>query len=117
MPPHLARLRLRRPEWSINGPAAAALPDLLAPVDLPKWSVAVAELRTDLHHILEAAGYRVRPSEAPWVLVESAELRTRLAADAICVRDCSSFGWPATVRIAVPDADGLARLEKSLMRR
>ena len=32
----------------------------------------------------------------------------------IVVRDCASFGLDGVVRIAVPDADGLARLEHAL---
>lgn len=107
-------LRARRPEWSVNGPAVAALADLLAPVDLPKWAAAVAELRDDLCRILESAGYRVEAADAPWVLVEPVAIRARLAGHAICVRDCTSFGWPGTARVAVPDADGLARLEAAL---
>jgi histidinol-phosphate/aromatic aminotransferase/cobyric acid decarboxylase-like protein len=109
-----AALRELRPGWSVNGPAAAALPDLLAPVDLPKWSAAVAELRDELSLILRRAGYEPEPSDANWVLVEAADLRDHLARSAICVRDCSSFGRPGTVRIAVPDAQGLERLAAAL---
>lgn len=107
-------LRRRRPAWSVNGPAAAALSDLLAPVDLPKWAVAVAELRRDLESVLHRAGYQPRPSDANWLLVDAPGLRDHLARAAICVRDCSSFGLPGTVRIAVPDPDGLERLEAAL---
>ncbi|HMC40586.1 MAG TPA: aminotransferase class I/II-fold pyridoxal phosphate-dependent enzyme [Acidimicrobiales bacterium] len=107
-------LRRRRPAWSVNGPACAALPDLLAPVDLPKWAAAVAELRADLIGLLTARGYRPEPSDANWVLVDSPGLRDRLAAAAVCVRDCASFGMPGTVRIAVPGPDGLERLEAAL---
>lgn len=109
-----AALRARRPAWSVNGPAVAAMADLLAPVDLPKWAAAVAELRGDLIDLLGRAGYRPRPSDANWVLVDDPQLRERLARAAICVRDCSSFGLPGTVRIAVPDAAGLERLEAAL---
>lgn len=108
------RLRRRRPAWSVNGPAAAALPDLLAPVDLTKWAAAVAELRGDLESVLRRAGYRPRPSDANWLLVDAPDLRDHLARAAICVRDCSSFGLPGTVRIAVPDPDALERLEAAL---
>ena len=45
------------------------------------------------------------------MLVDAPGLRDRLAAHAIAVRDCASFGLPGTVRIAVPDDRGLARLE------
>jgi histidinol-phosphate/aromatic aminotransferase/cobyric acid decarboxylase-like protein len=109
-----AGLRERRPAWSVNGPAVAALPDLLAPVDLPKWAGEVAALRSDLASILQRAGYRPRPSDANWLLVDDPRLRDRLARAAICVRDCSSFGMPGTVRIAVPGPEGLERIEAAL---
>ena len=48
------------------------------------------------------------------MLVDGPGLRERLAARAILVRDCASFGLPGTVRIAVPDARGLARLASAL---
>jgi histidinol-phosphate aminotransferase/threonine-phosphate decarboxylase len=48
------------------------------------------------------------------VLVEAPGLRDRLARSAIAARDCASFGWPGVVRIAVPDENGLARLEAAL---
>lgn len=108
-------LRLARPQWAVNGPAAAALPDLLAAVDLPKWAAAVGELRAELYSVLDRAGYRAEPSDANWVLVDAPELRAELARAAICVRDCASFGRPGTVRIAVPDGDGLERLEEALL--
>jgi histidinol-phosphate/aromatic aminotransferase/cobyric acid decarboxylase-like protein len=107
-------LRRRRPRWAVNGPAVEALPDLLEPVDLPKWAVAVAALRGELRATLEAAGYAARPSDANWLLVDDPELRERLARKAICVRDCASFGMPGTVRIAVPGSEGLRRLRDAL---
>ena len=113
-PSTAADLRSLRPQWAINGPAVAALPELLAAVDLPKWAAAVADLRADLRAVLERAGYRAEASEANWLLVDAPELRAKLARAAICVRDCASFGRPGTVRIAVPDSDGLERLEAAL---
>lgn len=107
-------LRTRRPVWSVNGPAVAALPDLLAPVDLPKWASAVTDLRRDLESVLTRSGYPPRPSDANWVLVDAPDLRDRLARAAICVRDCTSFGLPGTVRIAVPGSAELERLEAAL---
>ena len=108
------RIKARQPQWSVNGLAVSALPALLDTVDLPTWAEAVAGLRRDLSDLLRRAGFRPRPSDANWVLVESPDLREHLAAQAIAVRDCASFGLPGVVRIAVPDRPGLARLEAAL---
>ncbi len=48
------------------------------------------------------------------MLVDGPDLREHLAARAILVRDCANFGMPGTVRIAVPDSRGLARLASAL---
>jgi histidinol-phosphate/aromatic aminotransferase/cobyric acid decarboxylase-like protein len=111
-----ARLLERQPQWALNGLAAAALPELLEQVDLPVWAAAICRLRDDLTTLLRTAGYQPRPAQANWVLVDAPHLRDQLAAQAILVRDCASFGLPGTVRVAVPDAAGLARLEAALSR-
>ena len=108
------RLRRRRPEWSLNGLAAEALPEMLLGVDLPLWQKLTAELRHDLSEILRGAGFEPGPSDANWLLVDAAALRDHLARHAILVRDCNSFGMPGTVRIAVPGSAGLERLEAAL---
>ena len=112
--PDVGRFRGCQPEWSVNGLAAAALPDLLETVDLPGWAQAVAGLRTDLVGVLRSAELSPQPSDANFVLVRAPGLRARLAPHRILVRDCASFGLPDHVRIAVPDDDGLARLEEAL---
>ena len=109
------RVASRQPAWSVNGLAAAALPELLATVDLPAWSAGTARLRARLVEVLEGRGLRVlEGSVAPWVLVDEPDLRARLAPRGVVVRDCTSFGLPRHARIAVPDEDGLARLEEAL---
>lgn len=108
------RLRRRQPCWSVNGLAAAALPDLLDRADLPAWAGRVRALRADLCRLLGAGGLDPRPSDANWVLVEAPGLRERLARRGVVVRDCASFGLPGVMRIAVPGPDGLARLEGAL---
>lgn len=113
-PAAVTRLRRRQPEWSVGTIACAALPQLLATADLPAWSAATARWRAELVSILASAGFAAEAADANWVLVEAPTLRARLAAHAIAVRDCASFGLPGTVRIAVPDADGLARLDAAL---
>jgi histidinol-phosphate/aromatic aminotransferase/cobyric acid decarboxylase-like protein len=113
-PADARRIADRQPAWSVNGLVCAALPDLLAPVDLPRWSAEVASLRDALVAVLRAAGLDPEPSDACWVLVEASGLRDRLAPKGVAVRDCTSFGLPHHVRIAVPDRHGLARLQEAL---
>lgn len=110
----IRRLRGRQPEWSVNGLAAASLPDLLDSVDLRGWAADVAGLRGRLVRVLSDAGLEPQPSDANFVLVRAPGLRARLAPQAILVRDCASFGLPDHVRIAVPDHAGLARLGDAL---
>ena len=102
-PTLIKRLAALQPQWSLNGLAASALPDLLATVDLPGWAKATADLRHDLARLLQEHGFASWPSEANWLLVHAPDLREHLADHAILVRDCTSFGMAGVVRIAVPD--------------
>jgi histidinol-phosphate/aromatic aminotransferase/cobyric acid decarboxylase-like protein len=108
------RFGRRQPAWSVNGLAAAALPDLLDRVDLAAWSTQVARLRGALVGVLHDHGFDPEPSDANFVLVRAPGLRTRLAPLGVLVRDCATFGMPDHVRIAVPDDAGLARFEEAL---
>jgi histidinol-phosphate/aromatic aminotransferase/cobyric acid decarboxylase-like protein len=109
-PAVIARLAGRQPRWALNGLAAAVVPELLARADLPSWAAATARRR----EALAAAIPGVEPSDANFVLVRveegAAEARARLARRGVLVRDCTSFGLPGHVRVAVPDEIGLARL-------
>jgi histidinol-phosphate/aromatic aminotransferase/cobyric acid decarboxylase-like protein len=107
-------IRAGQTAWSVNGIVTAALPDLLDTVDLPTWSAGIAELRAALVDVLLDAGLAPEPSDACWVLVKAPGLRARLAPRGVAVRDCSSFGLPDHVRIAVPDRRGLTRLQEAL---
>ncbi len=113
-PALIADLSGRQPEWSVNSLAASALADLLEQADLASWARSVKELRNDLVELLRAHGFVARPSDANWVLVDAPGLRERLAPQGVVVRDCASFGLAGVVRIAVPSADGLARLDEAL---
>jgi histidinol-phosphate/aromatic aminotransferase/cobyric acid decarboxylase-like protein len=106
----------RRPEWSVNALALAVLGDLLDRADLRGWSAAIASARGDLVALLAAHGLVAEASDAPWVLVRASGLRNRLAPHGVVVRGCAGFGLPDHVRIAVPDAAGLARLGTALER-
>jgi histidinol-phosphate/aromatic aminotransferase/cobyric acid decarboxylase-like protein len=114
-PTTITALAALQPEWSVNGLAAAALPDLLAAADLPAWRDDVARLRSALVDVLRRHGFRPLPSDANYVLVPNAGgLRDRLARHLVVVRDCASFGLTDHVRVAVPDDAGRARLEEAL---
>jgi histidinol-phosphate/aromatic aminotransferase/cobyric acid decarboxylase-like protein len=114
-PDLIGRVAGRQARWSVSTLALVSLPDLLATVDLPAWSAAVAAARTELVGVLVGHDLSPRPSAANFVLVDGAPgLRAALAPHGVVVRDCSSFGLPESVRIAVPDADGLARLDAAL---
>ena len=104
-----------QPAWPVNSLALAALPDLLATADLAAWQRAIAARRGELVALLRAHGWLASGADAPWVLVDGAGgLRERLAPLGVVVRDCTTFGLPDVVRIAVPDDRGLTRLEEVL---
>ena len=114
-PDLLARLRRRQPAWSVNGLAAAALPDLLRTADLPGWAARIAELRKELTAVLSSHDLDPAPSDANYVLCRRARgLRERLAPRGVVVRDCDSFGLTGQARVAVPGPDGLERLVAAL---
>jgi histidinol-phosphate/aromatic aminotransferase/cobyric acid decarboxylase-like protein len=108
------RCRARQPAWSVGSLASTALPELLTPVDLPAWRDGIAGLRHCLGGVLAAHGLTARPSDASWLLVDAPGLREALAPHGVVVRDCASFGLAGVVRIAVPDEDGLTRLDRAL---
>ena len=109
-PAIIGRLAERQPRWALNGLAAALVPELLARADLPAWAAAGEQRR----RALVAALPGVEDSDANFVLVRvpegAAAGRARLARQGVLVRDCTSFGLPHHVRVAVPDGAGLERL-------
>lgn len=116
-------LAARRPRWSVSGPAAALLPDLLDRTDLTGWHDSLVALRRRLAIELRAVGLPTDETDAPWVLCRPAptdrhtptdrctvDLRARLAPLGVIVRDCTSFGLPGTYRIALPHPADLDRV-------
>ncbi|MGD0083422.1 MAG: cobyric acid synthase [Acidimicrobiales bacterium] len=107
----IGRLAHRQPRWSVGSVALAVIPRMLELSDLSHWAKRIAGLRADLVAVLAEAGFAAAPSDANFVLVEAAPgLRDRLAREGVVVRDCTSFGMPDAVRIAVPPASGLEQL-------
>lgn len=114
-PSFIERCRRVQTEWSLNGLAAAALPDLLAALDLANSVQHIRRLREQLRDLLAGHGIAARPSDANWLLVDFPGLRELLAPSGIVVRDCASFGLDGVARIAVPNESGLARLNDALL--
>ncbi len=113
--PQRDALERRQPRWAVNGLALAALPTLLDRTDLPGWQHGIARLRHDLAGLWRAQGFVVREAAANWILVDdAAHLRIPLARAGVLVRDCGSFGLPGVIRVAVPGADDLGRVERAL---
>jgi len=111
----VARLETRQSRWPVSSLALAVIPELLEASQLSDWQRGIAGLRDQLVGLLQAHSYQVQAGEANWVLVADApDLRARLGRQAIAVRDCATFGLTDTVRIAVPDSDGLERLSHAL---
>ena len=93
----------------------STLPELLAGADLAGWSEAMADLRADLVALLTRHGVTPHRSDANFVLCDAPPgFRDKLLGQGIVVRDCTSFGLPAQVRIAVPDSEGIERLSVAL---
>jgi threonine-phosphate decarboxylase len=108
-------LRRARPSWAVDSLGCALLPELVELADPAGWTAALARARADLAAVLAERGWRALPSDSPWILVPGAAgLRDALARHAVLVRDCTSFGLPDHVRIAVPDGAGLQRLADAL---
>ena len=110
------RITADQPGWPINGLALALLPELLEQADLPGWCKTIRERRRELVTLLTGHGLDVTAADAPWVLVEAPGLRERLAPHGVVVRDCSSFGMPGHVRVAVPGDRDMERLAVALGR-
>ena len=114
-PDLIAALDARQPQWAVGGLELALLPELLAGADLAGWSKEVAVLRAELAALLIRHGVTPHSSDANFLLCDAPSgFREMLLGQGIVVRDCTSFGLPAEVRIAVPDYDGIKRLSTAL---
>lgn len=107
-------VRRRVPQWTLNGLAAAMVPDMMSVADPDGWARSIAMLRRQLVDVLAAHGLAAEPSDANYVVVRGADgVRDHLASRAIAVRDTTSFGFPG-VRIAVPAEHEIDRLNQAL---
>jgi len=98
-------LKLYQPFWSVN--SAAQIAGVAALTDMGHVSRAreiVSEGRSYLSTAIGELGLKVIPSSANFILIkvgDAKEIRKKLLMKNLCVRDCSSFGLPQYIRIAV----------------
>lgn len=113
-----ARIEQQRPTWATSAPAQAAIAEAARQ---PAFVTAsFARMRADreaLSFLLRARGLSPLPSSATFQLVrvgEAALFRRRMLLHGVSVRDCSSFGLPAYVRLAARPAAELERFAVAL---
>lgn len=105
-PDLIDKIEITRPPWSVNAFAEAyALEAFLHMHELTASRLAIAQERNWLATEIDALGLHCNPSSANYLLVECgwdvASFCTALARRDILVRDCTSFGLPTCIRVAV----------------
>ena len=107
-----------QPSWSVNALAqAAGVAALGCQEHLAEAREVVWKGRAYLEGELSNMGLAPVPSSANFLLVKvggATELRRRLLARGLCFRDCSSFGLPDYIRIAVLGPEECRRLVREL---
>jgi threonine-phosphate decarboxylase len=105
-PDLIEKIEIARPPWSVNAFAEAYAMEALRHWDeLAKSRAAIASEREFLTVEIGHLGLRVGPSDANFILVQCGHdvslLCRGLVKENILVRDCTSFGLPTCIRIAV----------------
>lgn len=115
----VARMRHLQPSWAVSSTAIAAGLAGLRVEDQQRWVAAeVTRSREELTSALRAAGIEVRDSRANFILVHVGDapgFRRRLLPRGFAVRDCTSFGLPEWVRVAIPQEGALIRLARAFI--
>ena len=105
-PELINKIEIVRPPWSVNAYAEAFALQAFRHIDaLFASRTFITQERNWLKSNLEAIGLSSQPSSANYLLVETGRnataLSTQLETFGILVRDCTSFGLPTCIRIAV----------------
>lgn len=111
--PDVARaVKAALPPWNVSAPAhAAGLAAVDALDELPAIRRELARLRGRLVEALGSRGLVAQGGPfTVWDVGDAARLAARLDGAGVRVRDCSSFGLPAHVRLGVRPAPEIARL-------
>jgi len=107
-----------QPTWSVNSAAQVAGLAALSDVGhVLRARELVAETRAYLYTELAAMGLRAIPSAANFLLVrvgDAGTVRSALLKRGLCVRDCTSFGLPQYIRIAMRTLPECKRLVSGL---
>ena len=118
-PELIAKIETARPPWSVNAYAEAfALEAFAHYEDLEKSREYIGKERDVLAKNIAETGLLSRPSTANYLLVECnrpvESLCAALSSRDILVRDCTSFGLPTCIRVAVRTREENARLVEAL---
>jgi len=118
-PDLIEKIEISRPPWSVNAFAEAfAMQALIHMDDLKASRERIRQEREWLSHEITALGLYCHPSSVNFILVECNRDVTRLceclSEHLILVRDCTSFGLPTCIRIAVRTHDENILLLKAL---
>jgi threonine-phosphate decarboxylase len=106
----IEKIEISRPPWSVNAFAEAfAMQALVHIEDLKASRERIRQERDWLFHEITALGFYCHPSSVNFILVEChrdvAKLCGSLLGRSILVRDCTSFGLPTCIRVAVRTHD------------
>jgi histidinol-phosphate aminotransferase len=117
-PPLIDALQRVRPPWSVNALAQAAGIAAVQDTAHLRWCLEqIAQAKATLTEGLRALQYVPEPSTTHFFLLnvgEAATYRRALLQRGLLVRDCTSFGLPAYVRIATRRPQDNAQLLKAL---
>jgi len=118
-PALIEKIETVRSPWSVNAYAEAyAMEALLHMDELAASRSAIKKERTWLFSEIRSLGMHCRPSQANYILADCGRnisaLCEALALQGILVRDCTSFGLPTCIRVAVKTRDENIRLVEAL---
>ena len=105
-PDLIEKIEITRPPWSVNAFAEAFAMEALAHMnDLEESRARIRKEREWLNHEITGLGLQCYPSAVNYILVECGRpvtpLCDTLAERSILIRNCTSFGLPTCIRIAV----------------
>lgn len=118
-PPEITdRVRLRQPPWPVGAPEIAAGLAAIGTIEERRHALPDLQPRRGiLEATFNALGCRTTASAANFVLAEVGDapaFRSAMLARGFAVRDATSFGLPAWVRIAVPPEAHLSHLTAAI---